>query len=179
MMGFIRIQNKLISLSKLEMKLEHILHLRAEGFSQQEVAEKIGIDRTFISRLESIGEVRKGQSIACIGFPVQNKLEVESILRSFGIEYSLIMTEAERLEFINNCSGKELLNEIMDIIMQLRQYDTVIVLGSDQRISMIQGILSQEVIAIELGISPLTEDKWVDPHKLKELLKTLNLARRC
>jgi transcriptional regulator len=66
-MGFYRIQDKVISWEKVERTLKRALLLRTRGFSQQEVADRLKLDRTFISRLESTGELRKGQSIACIG----------------------------------------------------------------------------------------------------------------
>ena len=71
-MNFIRIQDKIINWQKIEKILQRALQMRERGFSQQEVADRLSLDRTFISRLESVGEIRKGQSIACVGFPILN-----------------------------------------------------------------------------------------------------------
>lgn len=177
-MNFIRIQDKIISWQKIEKMLRRALQLRERGFSQQEVADRLSIDRTFISRLESIGEIRKGQSIACVGFPLQNKEEIQDILESEGVDFILLMTEKERLDFINLRSAKELLNDLMDLTGQVRKYEVVICIGSDQRIKLIEGVLDSEVISIEIGISPITEDKWVDPQEIRKILRSIKSARQ-
>jgi transcriptional regulator with XRE-family HTH domain len=174
---FLRIQDKIVSWQKIEKVLQKALQLRSKGFSQQEVADRLSIDRTFISRLESIGEIRKGQSLACIGFPILNKDEIQEILEKEGVDFILLMTEAERLDWVNQRSGKELLNEIMDLTGRVRQYDVVICIGSDERLKLLEGILDGEVISIEIGVSPITEDKWVDPRILKKVLRSVKSAR--
>jgi len=176
-MDFIRIQDKIISWQKMENTLKKILQMRARGVSQQEVADRLSIDRTFISRLEGIGELRKGQTIACIGFPLINKQEIQEILEKEGVDFVLLMSEQERLDFIKERSGKELLNEIMEITARMRKYEVVICLASDERIKMVKGLLDAEVISLELGTSPITEDKWVDPKEIRKILKTIKSAR--
>lgn len=176
-MDFIRIQDKIISWQKIETTLKKVLQMRARGFSQQEIADRLGIDRTFISRLEGLGELRKGQSIACIGFPLSNKLEIQEILEKEGVDYILLMTELERQDFINKRSGKEMLNGIMDLIAEVRKYDVVICIGSDERLKIIGGVLDSQIISIEIGTSPITEDKWVDPAKIREILRSIRAAR--
>lgn len=176
-MNFIRIQDKIISFEKIEKTLKRALQMRERGFSQQEVADRLSIDRTFISRLEGIGEIRKGQSIACIGFPLMNKQEIQEILENEGIDFIFLMTEAERLDFVNLRSGKELLNEIMDLMGRVRKYEVIICIGSDERIKLMEGILDGEVIAVEIGSSPITEDKWVDPQEIKKILRSIKSAR--
>jgi len=176
-MDFFRIQDKIISWQKIEKTLQKALNLRTRGFSQQETADRLNIDRSFISRLEGIGELRKGQSIACIGFPVLNKDEVLEILKSEGVDFTLLMTEKERLDFVNDRSGKELLNEIMALIARVRNYEVIICMGSDERIKLIEGLLDGQVISIEIGSSPITEDKWVDPQELKKILRSVKAAR--
>jgi transcriptional regulator with XRE-family HTH domain len=176
-MDFIRIQDKIVSWQKIEDVLHKMLQLRARGLSQQEVADRLGVDRTFISRLEGIGELRKGQSIACVGFPLANKDEIQAILEAEGVEFIFLMTEEERLAFINQRSGKELLNVLMDLIAQVRKYEIVICMGSDTRIKLMQGLLDGEVILMEIGTSPITEDKWVDPQELRKVLRAIHSAR--
>jgi biotin synthase-like enzyme len=176
-MNFIRIQDKIINWQKIEKVLQRALQMRERGFSQQEVADRLSLDRTFISRLESVGEIRKGQSIACVGFPILNKDEIQAILENEGVDYILLMTEKERLDFVNLCSGKELLNELMNLTAQFRKYEVVICIGSDERIKLIEGILNSEVISIEIGTSPITEDKWVDPQEIKKILRSIKFAR--
>jgi transcriptional regulator with XRE-family HTH domain len=176
-MEIYRIQDKIISWEKIDRTLKKALAMRARGFSQQETADRLKIDRTFISRLEGIGELRKGQSIACIGFPILNKEEIQEILQQEGVDFVFLMTEQERLDFINKRSGKELLNEIMDLIARIRNYEVVICIGSDERIKLIEGTLNGHIISLEIGTSPITEDKWVDPAQLRYILRSMRSAR--
>ncbi|MGI6467599.1 MAG: transcriptional regulator [Syntrophomonadaceae bacterium] len=176
-MEFYRIQDKIVSWSKISSTLKKALVLRTRGFSQQEVADRLMIDRSFISRLEKIGELRKGQSIACVGFPIKNKDEIEAILEKEGVDFIFLMTEKERLDYVNNRSGKDLLNELMDLIAKAREFDVVILIGSDTRLKLIESILDAQVIPIEIGTSPIVEDKWVDPEHLKKILRSVKSAR--
>lgn len=178
-MDFYRIQDKIISWQKIEKTIKKALLMRSRGMSQQEVAEKIGIDRTFLSRIEGLGELRKGQSIACVGFPIKNKEEIEALLKREGVDYIFLMTERERQDFIQKKSGRELLNEIMDLITRFRSFDVVICIGSDERIKLIEGVLTgQQVISMEIGTSPITEDKWVDPREIEKILRMLKSVKR-
>lgn len=176
-MDFYRIQDKIISWQKIEDTLRKALMLRVKGFSQQEVADRLKIDRTFISRLEGIGELRKGQTIACLGFPILNKEEIQDILVKEGVEHILLMTEEERLDFVDKRTGKELLNELMDLIAEFKSYEVVILIGSDERIKLVENILDGQVISIEIGSSPITEDKWVNPEEIKRILRFIKSAR--
>lgn len=176
-MDLIRIQDKIISPQKINHAITKILQLRARGFSQQEVAERMSVDRTFISRLEGIGELRKGKTIACIGFPLKNKAEIQSVLEKEGVDFILLMTEAERLNYVESRSGKEMLNELMAMIGQMHSFEVVIAIGSDERIKLIRGLLDSEVITVEIGTSPITEDKWVDPQEIRSLLAVIRSAR--
>ncbi|MGI6235855.1 MAG: transcriptional regulator, partial [Christensenellales bacterium] len=130
-MDLIRIGDKLISLSRIESIVQEMLDLRQQGVSQAEVAKKFNTDRTFLSRLEGIGEVRKGRTIALVGFPVKNIEELKQVALQEGVDFSLIMTDRERWDFVYEKSGIELLNEVMGLIYQVRQYEVVIMLGSD------------------------------------------------
>jgi len=176
--NFYRVQDKIISRQKIDSVVSRILEMRARGFSQQEVADRLGVDRTFISRLEGIGEIRKGASIAVVGFPILNKAEIEEILRKEGVDRFLLMTEEERINYVQTKTGAELLNELMNLISEFRKYDVVVGIGSDVRLKLIKGILDNEVIGIEIGESPLTEDKWVDPAEVKKVLQAVKSARR-
>lgn len=173
-----RIQDKIISWPKIEKSLKKALLLRSRGFSQQEAADRLGMERTFISRLEGIGELRKGQSIACIGFPILNKEEINDLLEKEGVDFIFLMTEQERQDFINDRNGKEMLNELMSLIAQSRAYETIILIGSDERLKLLEKIIDGQVITIEIGPSPLTEDKWVDPEVMKKILRTLKASRK-
>lgn len=170
-MDLIRIGDKLISVPKLEAVLKEILKLRKQGLSQIDVARRLDIDRTFISRLESLGEIRRGQTIGLIGFPIKNVEEIESLAFQEGIDDILLMNDKQRWDFVYKRSGIELLNEVMNLIYKFRQYDVVIILGSDKRIRLFGAILDNEVVPIEIGKSPMREDVHIDPKYLKEIIK--------
>ena len=170
MNDFHRIGDKLISMEKLNRLMAQIISLRSQGISQQEVAERCGVDRSFISRLESLGAVRRGASIAVVGFPLKNKEEISSLLDELGVDFRLLMTNDERWRFVKEKSGLELLNEIMGLVFKVRTYDVVILIGSRQRIKWCAALLDKEVLGIDLGESPLNEDKYVEPEHLRELI---------
>lgn len=172
-MDFIRIGDKVISCTKINKKVAEIIKLRAMGLSQSDVGEKMGIERTFISRLEGLGEVRKGQSIAAVGFPIKNKQEVEKLLKEYGVEYSLLMSEDERNEFVNQTNGQQFVNYMMDLINKFRDFDTVIVMASDNRNKIMRGMLDNQIIEIDIGKSPLKEDVNVNLDLLTEILMIL------
>lgn len=170
---FIRIGEKLISIEKIKRLVIKILSLRSEGCSQQEIAERLNIDRSFISRLESLGAVRKGKKIALVAFPVKNKEEVTRVAKEMGVDFTLVLTNKERWRFIEEKSGIELFNEVMQIIADIRTYDVVILIGSRQRIQWSSAFLDKEVVDLEIGESPLTEDKYIDSENLRELINML------
>ncbi len=169
-MEFIRIGDKVISKSKIQKEIDRILDLRAKGCSQQEAADLRGIDRSFISRVESIGEILKGRNIGVIGFPIKNKEQILASLHERGIFSCLIMSEAERMHFVGDRTGAELVNEIMTLLGEFRNYDTVIVMASDRRGRLIQALLDQQVILLDIGSSPLTEDVHIEIERLEEVL---------
>ncbi len=166
----IRIGEKLISMEKLQRMLGQILELRCSGLSQQEVADRFGIDRTFVSRLEGLGAVRKGSSLAVIGFPVKNKDEILALLADLGVDFSLIMANDERWRFVQEKSGIELFNEIMSMVAKARSFDVVIFIGSRQRIKWSAALLDKEVVGYDLGETPISGDRYVDPERLRSLI---------
>lgn len=170
-MQFIRIGEKVISKEKLNREINKILELRAKGVTQEGVARKLGIERTFVSRLESLGEIRRGQKIALIGFPIQNKEELTRLAEELGIEYVLLFTQKERFEFIKRKGKSELFNEIMEIIVNLADFDLIIFMGSDMRVPIVEKIFSVQVIGIVIGHSPINESKYVNPEEIIEIVK--------
>lgn len=172
-MDLLRIGEKIISRKKMARLIDQILEMRSAGVAQQEIANRLGVDRTFISRLENLGEVRKGNRIAVVGFPIKNKDEIMDLLHREGIEFTLVMTEKERWDFVKKASGIELLNKIMNLLAEAKSFDVVIVIGSNQRIKIIEAILDKEVVGLEIGESPIEEDKYVDPLKIQEILSVV------
>ena len=172
-MEFLRVGDKLLSRAKLQRNLDRILDLRCLGLSQQEVARQLDVDRTFISRLEALAEVRKGGSIALIAFPVANAAQVRELASSEGVELVLAMTDQERWQWVEEKSGTELFNALMALIAQVRTFDTVILAGSDYRLGLMQGLLDKTVIPIDMGSSPLTRDVSLDLDKLADLIRRI------
>lgn len=172
-MQFVRIGEKVISREKLNKEINKILELRTKGVTQEGVARKLGVERTFVSRLESLGEIRKGNKIALIGFPIKNKAEITLLAEELGIEYVLLFTQEERFDFIKKKGKSELFNEIIEIIINLADFDLIIFLGSDMRVPIVEKIFSVQVIGIVIGHSPIQESKYVNPEKIVEIVKQI------
>lgn len=166
----LRIGEKIINQQKIYQTIDEILEMREQGMSQQEVANHIGVDRTFVSRLETVGEVRKGGRVALVGFPIKNCDELKDVAKQEGIDYYLVLTERERWDFVQTKTGIELFNDIMKIISLLRRYDVVIMIGSNMRIKLMETLLDKELIGIQIGESPIEEDKYVDPNDIREII---------
>jgi transcriptional regulator with XRE-family HTH domain len=170
---FVRIGDKLISRDKLNRAIDRILDLRTQGQSQQDVAHEMGVDRSFISRLEGLGEIRKGGRIALIGFPVANKDELQQLGTEEGCDFIFLMTNNERWKWVDTASGVTLLNEVMMLIASVKDFETIIFIGSDMRIRLMEAVLGRDVIPISVGGSPVTEDKFIDLERLRSIIREL------
>lgn len=173
-MDYIRIGEKVISVSKIDRIIDEILELRCRGYSQQEVSRTLNVDRTFISRLEGIGEVRKGGDIAVVGFPVENKDELYTELKKAGVDYILLMTEEERNNYIKDQGGKDLFNNMLEKISEVRKFQHCILIGSDMRVKLISTLLNNHIYLIDIGESPLHESVHVDVDKVLEIIRNIN-----
>jgi len=169
----IRVGDKVINPERIYRMVNRMLEMRANGHSQQEVAEALEIDRTLISRLEAVGEVRKGKKIALIGFPVKNGKELTDLAHAEGLDLVLLMSETERLTFAKSQNGAEVLNQVMALIAQARECDAVIFVGSDQRLKMVEALVGPNTIGIEIGRSPMHDDVYVDPEMVRNLIRSL------
>ena len=173
-LDLLRIGEKVIDRERVHRLVDRLFTLRQGGASQNETARALGTDRTLVSRLETLGEVRKGGRMALVGFPVGNKEELETVAQEQGVDLVFLLTEAERWAYVREKNGLELVNEIMEIITRLRAYDVVIFLGSTHRIQLVEAMLDQEVVGLDLGPSPISVDVKVDPEELRGLLQGLN-----
>jgi len=99
-MNFIRIGEKVLSREKLDREISRIIKLRTEGLTQVEAARKLGIERTFVSRLESLGEIRRGKKIALIGFPIKNKNEILEKAQEIGVDFALLLNKKEAMNLL-------------------------------------------------------------------------------
>ncbi|MHB0977560.1 MAG: transcriptional regulator [Candidatus Aquicultorales bacterium] len=172
-MGLLRIGDKVISNDRLASMIDQILARRSVGATQEEVASEFGIQRSFVSNLEGLGEVRRGRKVGIVGFPISNKEEVELLASEFAIDYVYLMNEEERVEFGRRHSGAEVFNEVLAVLAELKRYDTVVIMASDWRISTLGKILDRDVYGIPIGQSPITESKVVDTSQLREILASV------
>lgn len=172
-MDLIRIGDKVVSRHKIDNFIGEILQLRSIGISQTDVAARLGIDRTLVSRLENLGEVRKGKSVAVIGFPISNHQEIYSIMEDEGVDFILLMNESQRWDFVRQKNGIELFNSIMELIAKAHSCDQIVVMGSNKRIKIIRAVLDKEVVGLEIGESPIKEDKYVDSDELVTVIRAI------
>lgn len=174
-MELIRLGEKVISRKRINQMINDMLVLRRKGLSQTEVAARLGVDRTLVCRLENLGEIRKGRRWAAFGFPILNKEEIRDVLEREGVEFIFLMSEDERWEFVRQKSGVDLVNSIMDLIARAHSFDQVLVIGSNQRIKVIEAVLAKEVVGFEIGESPIQEDRYVDPGAVAALVRALKI----
>lgn len=175
-MDLIRVGEKVIDRTRIHRLIDRALELRAGGASQQEVAEKLGTDRTFVSRLEAMGELRRGRRIGLVGFPVANKSELQQVAVEEGLDLILLMTDQERWSFVRDRSGLDLVNDIMSLISQARDLDVVIFVGSDMRVNLMEAVLGRKVVGMVIGTSPIEGDRRVEPEELRRLIRSLKTA---
>lgn len=88
------------------------------------------------------------------------------------MDWWLLLSEEERLDFVGR-DGLELFNEVMNILAALRNYDTVVVMGSNKRVQLIEGLLDRDVIPIILGESPLKHDVAVDLNEFEKIIQAV------
>jgi transcriptional regulator with XRE-family HTH domain len=166
-----RIGDKLISFDRIERLLERILKLRTQGFSQQEVARRLGLDRSFISRLESYGEIRKGKRVAVVGFPIKNTNELTLICREIGLDYSMILNNRERWELVGGKQALDFFNQMLEIVARLRGFDILVLLTSERWYRLAEALLDLQIVYIGLGATPVEEDRQVDPEQFRRVLE--------
>jgi hypothetical protein len=174
---FFRIGDKIVSREKLVEQITDILRDREGGATQAEAARSHGVERSFVSWLETLGEVRRGRRVGLIAFPVANRDEVEALAVEHGVEFTLIMSQAER-EAISSGRGDAIFNQVLETLATLKDFDVVVLLASDWRIDTIEKILGREVVAVNLGHSPLKQDVTVDLVELDGILDGVIAADR-
>jgi transcriptional regulator with XRE-family HTH domain len=169
----LRIGDKIVNREKIYKAVDDILEMRSQGMSQQEIANKIGLDRTAISRLETLGEVRKGNRIALVGHPITNCGELAAMAGQEGVEFCFLLSEKERWQLAQGVSGLELFNKIMEIVGTLKTFDVVICIGSNKWIKLAETLLDKEVIGVKIGESPIADDKYVDVEEIRSIIRSL------
>jgi hypothetical protein len=165
-----RIGDKVVSREKLIDAIGEILADREGGATQEEAARTHGVQRSFISFLESLGEVRRGPRIALVAFPVANAQEVTALAEEMAVDFVLVFSQEQR-ESIESGSATDAFNRLLETLATLRDHDVIILMASDWRVELIERILGREVVGVELGQTPLREDVTVDLDDLRALLE--------
>lgn len=168
-MRLYRIGEKLVSAERVSDAITEILVDREAGATQEEVARRHGVQRSFVSFLETLGEVRRGARVAIVGFPIANGDEVRALAEQHAVDFTLLISQAQR-ESIEAGSGGEIFNMLLETLADLRDFDVVVLMASDWRISTIEKILGTEVIPMTLGPSPIKSDVTVDVAALDRVL---------
>lgn len=172
-MRLLRIGDKIVDRDRLVSIISEILHRRAIGATQQEVAFAMGLERSFVSHLEGLGEVRRGKRIAVVGFPIANSEELEKIAQSFAVDFVYFLSERERREYAHRKTEADLFAELLELLASLKEYDVVVFLASNKRIATLGKILDREFIGISIGNSPIKRDRKVKPELLFDVLSSL------
>lgn len=165
-----RIGEKLVSLDKAIRLIERTLELREEGLSQQEVALKMQLDRSFVSRLEAAGEIRKGNRIAVIGFPLANASELSEICREYGLDFFLLLSNEERWKMVQEKQALDFFNQMLALVARLREFDTLIMITSEKWHRLAEALLDIQVLYLNLGSTPIREDCRLDPDTFRKTL---------
>jgi transcriptional regulator len=164
-----RIGDKVVSRAKLTEQIDAILADREAGATQEEAARRHNVQRSFVSFLETLGEIRKGARIALVGFPIANPAEVRELAGRHAVDFVLVFSQEQR-EGIEHGSATDVFNSLLDTLATLRDYDVLVFLASDARIKTIERILGREVVGFVLGPSPLRKDVTVDLDRLEDVL---------
>lgn len=176
-MRFYRIGDKVVSRERLLEAIDAILEDRQAGATQEEAARHAEVQRSFVSFLETLGEVRRGARVALVAFPVANCEEVRAVADRHAVDFSLVVSQAER-ESIEHGDASAVFNRLLETLAVLRDFDTVVLLASDLRISTIEKILGGEIVGMPIGQSPLREDVTVDIEELDDVLAAVMASSR-
>jgi hypothetical protein len=167
-----RIGDKVVSRDKLLDAVDAILEDREAGATQEEAARHAGVQRSFVSFIETLGEVRRGPRVALVAFPVANGEEVRALAARHALDFVLVVSQSER-ESIETGDATQVFNSLLDTLAVLREFDTLVLAASDQRVRTIEKILGTEVVGISLGPSPLREDVEIDVRELDSVLEAV------
>ncbi len=134
----IRIGDKIISLERANELVNKIFDLRSNGNTQEEVANILGIERSFISHLEGIGEVRKSKEIALIGSCIADPAALEKSASDLGIEHIFI-----------NRDGTTRIDDALQVLALLKRIDYIIFIGPDKEHKLLETILDKKIIGLQ------------------------------
>ena len=149
-MDLYRIGDKVVSRSRLAEAIDAILVDRAGGATQEEAARRAGVQRSFVSFLETLGELRRGPRVALVAFPVKNAAEVRELAGRHALDFVLVLDQAQR-ESIEGSDASTIFNELLQTLAALQEFDTVILAASDMRLATIDAILRANGFAVGMS----------------------------
>ena len=138
------IGDKVISLERANALVDKIFDLRSSGSTQAEVAKMLGVERSFISHLEGIGEVRRSKEIAFIGSGVGDGKRVDMMARELGFEHVFI-----------NDDGMARIEDALGVLAILKDIDFIVFLGPAAEHKLLETVLDKKVI----GVAPDKESE--------------------
>jgi transcriptional regulator with XRE-family HTH domain len=162
----IKIGDKIISMERASSLIDKIFDLRSSGQTQEEVAKMLGVERSFISHLEGIGEVRKSKEIALIGSGLADVKNVEDTASKLGIEHVFL-----------NQDGTARIEDALQVLALLRTIDFIIFLGPSKEHKLLETVLDKKII----GIPPEKEktlDKALAAFTDKRTRRAFRMIRR-
>jgi hypothetical protein len=133
------IGDKVISLERANALVDKIFDLRSSGSTQAEVAQMLGVERSFISHLEGIGEVRRSKEIAFIGSGVGDAEHVDNMARELGFEHVFI-----------NDDGLARIEDALGVLAILKDIDFIVFLGPLSEHKLLETVLDKKVIGVSL-----------------------------
>jgi len=167
-----RIGGKVVSRDKLAVAVDALLSDRSQGATQAEAARAAGVSRSFVSNLESLGEVRHGARVGLIAFPVSNGAALRELAEHYSVDFVLTFSQDER-ERAEGGDARDMFNRLLDTLAELSDYAAVVVLASDWRIETFKRVMDVDVIGIELGVSPLEHDVEADLEHVETVLASV------
>jgi transcriptional regulator with XRE-family HTH domain len=135
----IKIGDKIISMDRASTLIDKIFAMRSSGSTQEEVAKQLGVERSFISHLEGIGEVRKSKEIAFIGSGVADAGRVESMVSDLNFEHVFI-----------NADGTAHIEDALGVLAILKEIDFIVFLGPATERKLLETVLEKKIVGITL-----------------------------
>lgn len=175
-MRLYRIGGKVVSEDKLFESVSAILADREAGATQEEAARTHGVQRSFVSFLETLGEIRRGERIALVAFPVSNTEALKELAAKYSVDLVLVLSQSQR-EGVEHESGREIFNTLIDTMAELAGFDTIVLCASDKRIETFVRIFDREVVGVPIGTSPIREDVVVDLTEIEAVLQGIASAK--
>ncbi len=147
----IKIGDKVISVERARELIEKIFDLRSEGSTQEEVAQMLGVERTFISRLEGIGEIRRSKEIALVCSGVSDEQKTRATAEDLGVDF-----------FYLNGKKNTAMKDILWMLDRIKDIDYVVFLGHRDELALLEQVLDKKIAFIPLDkeyeIKPMLND---------------------